>query len=263
MVGTESSYPEMADGGEDVSFDLPPVPIPSGLGQVDLLPWQPLASEVGAEGERPHLVVAAVQLGCQPGRELFSFLPGSSGGMPAPFLFTGDRVQPFVHHRVPAVTLTGHIPSHEVLLPWVSDLRKPGRRIGRNTPTCRGGSRCSDPHVENLLVRTLQGSPCMRRDSGRTRRGLDWSSLDRWLEESVDGKGVVAGEIQEVLSRHLRGSRGAVVGHRASSFLYAYCLRPAKPRVTRRTKPAVCRGRFRDTVAGRQDGSRVRRFDAV
>jgi hypothetical protein len=38
VVGSETAYLEMADGGEDVPVDLPPVSIPGRLGQVDPLP---------------------------------------------------------------------------------------------------------------------------------------------------------------------------------------------------------------------------------
>jgi hypothetical protein len=125
VVGTQPSYPEMADGGENVPFDLPAVTAPGGLGQVDLLSGQPLASEVGTEGERSSRVVAAVQLGGEPGRQMFGLLSGGAGGKPPASFLAGDRIQPFVHDRIPAVTFTRHIPSHEVLLPWGSDRRNP------------------------------------------------------------------------------------------------------------------------------------------
>ena len=51
VVGAEPSNVHMTDRGEDVPVDLPPIPIPSGSGQIDLLPGQPLAGQVGAVGE--------------------------------------------------------------------------------------------------------------------------------------------------------------------------------------------------------------------
>jgi hypothetical protein len=119
VVGTEPPDPEKADGGEDVPFDLPPVAIPGGLGQVDPLAREPGAGQIDTEAERPHTVVTAVQLGRQSGSQLFCLLPGGPGGMPAPLLLTGDWVQFLVDDRIPAVTLTDYITSHEVLLPWV------------------------------------------------------------------------------------------------------------------------------------------------
>lgn len=79
VVGSEPSDPEMANRREDVPVDLPSVSIPCRLGQDDLLAGQPGVGQVGAEGERPHLVVAPVQFGCQSGSQLLRFLPCGAG----------------------------------------------------------------------------------------------------------------------------------------------------------------------------------------
>jgi hypothetical protein len=45
--------------------------------------------------------------------------------MPAPLLSARDWVQAFVHDRIPAVTLTSHIPSHEILLSGLPTVENP------------------------------------------------------------------------------------------------------------------------------------------
>jgi hypothetical protein len=157
VVGSETAYLEMADGGEDVPVDLPPVSIPGRLCQVDLLPWKPLVGEIGAECERPHLVVASIQLGRQSGGQLFGFLLAGAGGMPAPLLLTGDWVQSFVHDRIPTVTLAGYITSHKVSFLGFRP-SKPGRRIGRSWSACGRTTQGWNGRLANVLVRSLEHS---------------------------------------------------------------------------------------------------------
>lgn len=76
MVGSETADRDPPEGGEDVPVDLPAVTVPGRLGQSELLPGKPLTGQVGAERERAHLVVTAVQLGGQTGGQLLSFRLG-------------------------------------------------------------------------------------------------------------------------------------------------------------------------------------------
>lgn len=71
--------------------------------QFELLGGKPAAGEVGAEGERADLVVAAVALGRESGGEGFGFGPVGADGMPALLLFAVDGVDSFVDDRVVAV----------------------------------------------------------------------------------------------------------------------------------------------------------------
>src|SRR5690242_749250 len=85
----------------------------SGGGEHDLLAGQPAVGEVGAEGERPRLVVAAVpfsgELRCQP----FGVGSVGAGGVPAPPLPAGDGVGALIDDRVPAVALPRDVALHE------------------------------------------------------------------------------------------------------------------------------------------------------
>ncbi len=84
-----------------------------------------MVGQAGAEGEQPYLVVASVHLGDESRRQSLRLLAAGPGGMPAPPLLPGDRVQTLGDHRVPAVALTGHIPSHEVPHPGSQTIGSP------------------------------------------------------------------------------------------------------------------------------------------
>lgn len=60
-----------------------------------------------------------------------------------------------------------------------SDLRKPGRRIGRSTPMCGATRGWLGPRVENAPVRVVSGTTDTRRESGRPHWAGHVSPLER------------------------------------------------------------------------------------
>lgn len=77
--------------------------------QLEALGGEPLVCEVGPEGERADLVVAAVALGGEARNERCGFGAVGAGGMPAAVLLAGDGVEPFVDDGVVAVSLAGDV----------------------------------------------------------------------------------------------------------------------------------------------------------
>ena len=80
-----------AEGGQNVSLSVAYVALVGTRSHGELLGWQPLAGEVGAEGERSDLVVAAVPFGGEPGDEGFGFGAVGAGGVPPSAFLAGDR----------------------------------------------------------------------------------------------------------------------------------------------------------------------------
>ena len=96
--------------------------------------------EVGAEGERAHLVIAAVSFGGELGDECFGFGAVGAGGVPAAAFLAGDGVESFVDDRLVAVPFAGDVSLHDVVLRVLPDPDgpEPGRTIVRTArPRCR------------------------------------------------------------------------------------------------------------------------------
>ena len=128
--------PTLPEGGEDVALHVAFVAAVGAGGEVQLLGRQPLAGEVGAEGQRPHRVDPAGLGGGELGGETLGLGAVGAGRMPAAALLAGHRVAAFVDHRVVAVAAAAsRIPS------WCSSFNVgsrqsgPGGTIGRPHPT--------------------------------------------------------------------------------------------------------------------------------
>jgi len=65
LVYFQAPNRDLAERGEDVAFDSSAVAVQRRLGQRVRSPWEPLAGEVRAKGQRPGLVVSAFDLGSE------------------------------------------------------------------------------------------------------------------------------------------------------------------------------------------------------
>ena len=83
MMRAQPPDRDATDHGQDVPVDLASIAVPGAPSQVDLLSGEPLGGQIGAEGERTHLVVTSVDLGGQASSELFSLFAGGAGRIPS------------------------------------------------------------------------------------------------------------------------------------------------------------------------------------
>ena len=116
VVWSQPAEAGRAEGGEDVALGLVHVAAVGAGGEGELLARQPLARQVGAEGERPDLVVASVAFRGEAGGEPFGLGPIGAGGVPGAAFPTGDGVEAFVDHCVVAVPLAADVAVHGALL---------------------------------------------------------------------------------------------------------------------------------------------------
>jgi hypothetical protein len=104
-------------------------------GEVELLGGEPLAGEVGAEGQGPHCVCALGLLGGQLGGEPFCLRPVGASRMPPAALLAGDRVAALVDDRVEPTPTLCHVSVHDVPPSRRGSRRsEPGGTIDRTRP---------------------------------------------------------------------------------------------------------------------------------
>ena len=125
MMRAQPPDRHVAEGGEDVSVDLAPVPIPCGAGQLELLAGQPPGGQVGPEAEGAPFVVAAVQLRSETSSEPLRLLAARASGVPAAAFLPCDRIQPFIDDRIPTITLLRYVSLHDCFSFQVADVRNP------------------------------------------------------------------------------------------------------------------------------------------
>lgn len=113
MMRAQPSQADPTERRDDVVLNVAAVPAVGGCGEHDPLARQPASREVGAEGERPDLVVASVAVAGESGGKPFGVSPLGAGGMPAAPFLAGHRVDAFVDHCVPAAALLGDISLHD------------------------------------------------------------------------------------------------------------------------------------------------------
>ena len=120
LLVAQATDGDPSERGEHVQLQVALIaPVGAG-GQVQLLGREPLVGQVGAEGQGPHRVDAALLGRGQRGSEPLSLGPVGAGRMPPPNLLAGDRVPALVDHRVEPAAPLGHVSVHDVLLHHMS-----------------------------------------------------------------------------------------------------------------------------------------------
>jgi hypothetical protein len=85
--------------------------------QVESLGRQPISGEKCGDGQLGSTAVASCCFRCgETSRQSFGFGTIGAGSVPLSALLAGYRIDPFVDHGIPDVTLTRHVPFHECLL---------------------------------------------------------------------------------------------------------------------------------------------------
>jgi hypothetical protein len=112
VFGAQPAKPLPPDPREDVALGLVGVAAMGAGAQFDALGGQPVAGEIGTQGERPDFVVAAVTLSGEPRDERFGFGAVCAGRVPGAAFLAGDGIESFVDDRVVAVPLAGDVSLH-------------------------------------------------------------------------------------------------------------------------------------------------------
>ena len=116
LLAAEPPDAHLAECRKDVELHVAFVAAVGAGGEMQLLGWQPLPGEIGAECQRSY-GVDSVGLGRgEFGGEAFSGAPVRSGRVPRSAFFAGDWIASLVDHRVVAVPSLSNVSLHDVLL---------------------------------------------------------------------------------------------------------------------------------------------------
>ena len=127
----QPTQPDPAERRDDVMVDVAFVAAMGARRQSQLLRRQPLARQVGTEGQPPSCVGTAELVGGQPCRKTLGIGPVGSGWVPASTLTTRHRIEALIDHLVEPTPPLRHVPLHVPPPPTRSRRSKPGGTIGR------------------------------------------------------------------------------------------------------------------------------------
>lgn len=132
VLDAEMAERDAADLGNDVQDDVAPVGIPGTDAQRQLLGGQPPLCQVDGDGEAAAVPgPARVVLDGELRGEGLGVCAGRACGVPASAFAAGDRVEPFVDHRVVAVALACDVALHGLVSSLWPAGAQPVEDIGR------------------------------------------------------------------------------------------------------------------------------------